>query len=849
MNLRGNKNFFPEDVPLWKIFKVDDLQPYETTFIANLNFSNRVQNQLRENNFSALSKLLTCTVGDIRNLRSIGNLSVNNIMDTLEDFFILRDSDARRKNSQIPPEIFVREEIMPPVKNLPENIKDRKFLLMVDAYNADIVNSQFSLSAKIPADLTIGDFPKFFIDNKVDFDRMILKNFTRWLDFDLDKLIESVLAIKSKDGRPLEVLKLRAEDNTLQMIGNKLNLTRERIRQIENRTIIRFHLRYKFKAEQLLLLLHAITEKTILTFDDMKHFVGEDTAVLMFLLSKTNFETKKLFYEPDTRSIVFHTPSKKNFYYTELAKNCPEIMHESEMEKIIKRVTKETGCYADLLRLRITQIYQREGAFYFRYRLPLVYKCGYVLREKFPHGYKISDTKDRDKLEKSIYEIFEGTEKFSHRSIALKVASAGVLCGRGKYIHPDYVNVPAEIIDLINNYVDNSDHEVLSFKEIFFALKDKFADTQIKDHYFLQGIMHYYRCPYTFFKDYVTKNPELNMSKELTRFVEKHGVVTAADIKAEFSTLNDTNINLLTPRCQDVIAVGEGKYMHSSLLNLRRKDFEVLEKTVREACKNYPVTSRYLFNLCKKTPYFQEFFRRNEIYRHEKLFGVIRHMFRYTFYFCRPFIALENITGITNKKVILCHIGDVDKISLDEIIGICEEQEINYLSKAALAESLRPEFVRVNDNELYRPAAVGIDEENIFAVVKKIRSALKKTEGWLSAKEFKDYKELPRLKVEWTDFLLESVISLAGDAIDKMRINANAAENPATVFVSKKFKETEIESFLTEILLDRQAKKPFKNKREVFKWMRSQGLCNTKLPNFLTEKHFAKDAAGKFVVK
>gem|GEM_PF-3405041 len=848
MKIEYAKDFYEE--PLQKIFKVSELKPFESILIANLDFNNRVQNQLRENNLTKLSQLLTYSVEDIYKLHSVGKVSVENILSTLNIFFDVRKAQNRIESlNNFTAADYLRKKIVPAIQNLPDNLQDKNFARLVEAYNVALVEDRIELLKTLPTDLSLAEFPQFFIDSKIDFDRSALQDFIDWLHFDLKNFADKMIQASVKNDRQLQVLKLRAEDKTLQSIGDEYGLTRERVRQLEEKIIRTFKLQFRFKAEQLFLILHTLTNKNVLTAAEVESFVGENCRMIYFLMSKANLGIQTFFYEPETQAIAFLPPDKTQVEYTELTKRLPEIMHKVDLEKEISRLAEEHDFTPDLLRLRVTQIYQRDGDFYFRYRLPLVYQCGYVLREKFPQGYRIAKNQDYEKMLKNIQEIFQTTEYHSKRNVDAKVATVGMICGRGKYIHPDYIHVPEGIIDLVNDFVEKSERDVLTFKEIFIKLKDHFVGTQITDHYILQGVMRHSNCPYAFFKDYITKDPELNFSKEFTRFVERKGIATTAEVKAEFISINDAVITLLISRCRDVVAIGDGRYMHSSLLNLRRADYAELEKVVRKLCENYPVTSRYIFDYCSKFAYFREFFDRNEIYRHEKLFGVIRHMFRYDFYYCRPFIALENITGITNKKVLLLHIGNVTHITIADVVKICEAQEIHYLSKTSLAESLRPEFIRVNESDLYRPEVIGLTEEHISEVVRQIRNALNKTDGWLSAKEFKDFEKLPHLQVEWTNFLLESVVGLTGDAVGRMKITSTSFDMPSTVFVSDKYKATEVETFLTEILLDRQKQQPFKNEKEVFKWLSSQGLCNTKLPGFLEEEHFERDAEGNFFVK
>lgn len=837
-------------IPLRNIFNVTNIEFYRNISVYDLNFNNRAQNQLRENNMTTLADILSRSTEDLTHLRNIGKSSVENILSALANFFKARQIEEEEIDlaENFSPEDYLQQNILPLLHALPDQIKDKNFTRLVQVYNLDALNAKLAFSKTLPSDLSVEEFPQFFITNKIGFDKVALKDFVEWLNFDLKKMADDMIYPYIKKDWYFEVLERRIAGQTLQEIGDHFNLTRERVRQVEYRLVNNFELHCRFKAEQLFFLLNILTDRQpILTAECAEKFIGESTKLIWFYMSKVKFSKVDFHYDFDTQAIVFYPPPREEINYTALVRFLPDFMHKDDMEKAIKRIAEEKKCCVDLLRMKVEQIFNREGDFFYRYQMSPVYKCGYILREKFPDGYKISNETYYKKMVRYLKEIFHDKTFPNSRNVDLKIARVGVMCGRGKYIHPDYIKVPPELIDIIKDFVDNSKRDVLPFKEIFQQLKSHFVGTQITDHYILQGVMRLYDCPYIFFKDYVTKNIAMNLSGELTRFVERKGTVNLADIKAEFPSFSDTNIPMMVQRCKDIIATGNGNFIHSRLLNLESKDYAALKEVVSRACKNYPVTSRYLFDLCRED--FQDFFERNQIDSHEKFVGILRHMFRDDFHFCRPFVAAEDITGITNREVLLLHIGKVDKISVEKVLGICEEQKINYLSKLSLTETLSPEFIRADEENFYRPESIGLTSEIISQVAQAIKAELETGKGWLSVKDFKDYKKLPRLKVQWTVFLLDGVIALAGDAVKTLKVSYASSEITSTIFISEKFANDTFRRFLMKILRERQEEKNFRDANEVLDWLKERGICKTRLPKFLTEKYFSRDAEGHFIIK
>ena len=417
-----------------------------------------------------------------------------------------------------------------------------------------------------------------------------------------------------------------------------------------------------------------------------------------------------------------------------------------------------------------------------------------------------------------------------------------MLCDRGKYIHPDFLHVPQKIILLINDYIEKSERTVLPYKEIFTALKKNFVGTQITNQYILQGVIKYCGTPYNLFRDYLTKNSDVNIATEFNNFVEKNGEVSTPEIKAEFISFQDHNITMLLQRCPEVIYIGEGKYLHSTQLDLSENDFAEIEKFLSANCSDSPVSSRYLFNFFWEN--FQDFLCRNKIENHDKLFGVLKYMFKEKFNFSRPYISATDITGITGKKVLLKFFENRDEIEIDELLKLCDEKAIRYVSKNILVDSLTPEFIRVDEFFLRRPESIGVTGEVIASVIENVRLVMERNGGWQSAKTFPDFEWLPRPKVSWNDFLLESVVRLSETDFKILKSQTSSSEFSTAVFVSEDFEEDDFDSFLLKVLSDEHEREPFQTKEEIFNWLKEKGLTHKKLPKFL-EQRLIVDEQGK----
>lgn len=790
-NFQIKKEILESTKTLKELFNISDCEPYENVWITSLFFNVRVENALQRANCNTLGDLLTYSIPRLLKMRNFGAGSVKNVISVLENFFKNHKFIADTESDEI--EIYK----------------------VIESGNLKNFTDEIS-------DVVTFEEPKKEVEEPKRIAEEDLKNFA-----------DEMIKVATKKEMQLEIISRRADGKTLEEIGRSFNITRERVRQIEKKSIRNFlnYNRNKLKKffDSILSLLGG---KSFITFEDLKNFIGENSAkILWFFIYKIDSDIKAFYLDEVTNTIVFNITSEKSIDYDKLISNLPEVLHKDELQEEIERIVKEQNCSEELLKLKILQIYKNSGQFFHKGRLTLNFQCGYILREKFQSGYKITDETHYNRFIRYLREFFGYEVEISQRALDAAISKIGVLCDRGKYIHPDFLHVPQNIILLINNYIQKSERTVLPYKEIFTALKENFVGTQITNQHILQGLIKYYGTPYNLARDCLTKDADVNLTVEFNNFVAKNGEVTTQEIKDEFISFQDHNIAMLLQRCPEVIRVGDGKYLHSTKLNVQENDSEKLEKLLQNVCADKPVTSHYLYNLFWER--FQDFLYRNEIEDADKLFGILKYMFSDKFNFSRPYISAANIAGFSNKKALLQHLEERDEVEIEDILNLCDDQGIKYISKSVLIENLSPEFIRVDEFYLRRPASIGVTDEVIVAVVENVQLAMERNGGWQSAKIFPDFEWFPRLEVSWNSFLLESIVKLSEKDFKILHFFSTVSEFSTAVFVSDNFEEDDFNSFCLKILLEEQEREPFQTKEEILNWLIENGLANRKFPKFL----------------
>lgn len=487
-------------------------------------------------------------------------------------------------------------------------------------------------------------------------------------------------------------------------------------------------------------------------------------------------------------------------------------------------------------------IYQQSENFLHRGRLTVVFMCEYVLKNRFQAGFKIADDFEADRFRQYMVELFGTCAKsITTRAIDADVGRLGVLCDRGKYIHPDYLVVDPSVIDTINDYIEASPRSLIPYGELFDALKEKFDGTQITNRFLLQGALKKYGCRFSTGRDFVRKTKSVTFVDELESFVSDRGIVHKSEIFAEFTSLGEAGLGQVVSRSANVFNIDNGYYIHAEQFDIQPEDYEMLRGYLSEACKEIPVNIRSVYDAVAEQ--FPEFMYRNDFEDRNKLFAALNYMFREEFSFSRPYIAKLGVNDISNRSVILQHIEDYDSIEIEELIDICDENGIHYVAPAYLCQMIAPDFIRVNRTTLMRRELTGITDEVIERANSIIRDLLE-VNGYIVGSKVNDFLWYPQIDIDWTEFLLENLI-VQSKKINVVYMFGDPLQHPNAIYVAEEFGKDTFDSFLIKILTEEVHKGSFTSKVEMRDWLREEGMIEAKLPNFLeSAKYFYVNETG-----
>lgn len=750
------------------------------------------------------------------------------------------------------------ERITQKIKQLPQEVTQKRLLPFMRAYSP---KSKFlsSLLSSCDDTTTVACIPLLnaMSDNPIPDDILAEEEkFIDWLNIDIDVTVNSIWEafLSDLNDRSREIFSLRAEGKTLETVGKQYGITRERIRQIESKVFHRFWKIYLIQTHDLIMLVYALRNgDNVLHFEELKDTIGDFASILWFCLKyapKYSPKHKCYYYSQTLDAIIFNIDNTADASETVLQSRInkaiaafPKVLEKDKKREFLLELAERTSLPLEILKRVFKSNYQKSGILYHKGRLAIVAMCEYVLKHRFPAGFKIADEFEEKRFKKELFELFGyDASNISGRSLDAKITGIGVLCDRGKYIHPDLMQVSRKLMDAVNDYIEASNKSVLPYTEIYEAMKEKFVGTQITNRYILQGAFKKYGCKFSTGKDFVKKTESASFVDEIDSFVEERGIVHKLEIFSAFPSLDDARLSQVVSRSENVFSIDNGEYIHVSQFDIEPEDYDLLRQYLTSACRDdIPVSILSVQeDAMEKYP---EFMFRNDFSDKNKLFAALNYMFRGEFNFSRPYIAKLGVKDISNRNVILQHIKDYDSIGIDELVDICDDNGIGYLSLSYLCQSLAPDFVRINKDTLMRRELTGITDETIDKVVKFLEDSLRFNEYVVGAR-IDDFIWLPEIDVEWNDFLLESLAVQSGK-IHVLYLIGSFPNHSNAVYVSDAYKNDKFSSFLIRLLKKEVHKGSFTSKTDMREWLQERGLIAKKLPAFIeSAKHFYVSKTG-----
>ena len=666
----------------------------------------------------------------------------------------------------------------------------------------------------------------------------IVIDFLQWLsNIKEEKLFNMFIAI-FKNERDKKIFKARAMGNTLEKVGNQYGITRERVRQLEKK-IMRSFIYYIQRVKPHYILLALSESENIISDDLIKKVYSEYSECFKYALKKGNIKNIK--FNEELLNFVFDDTEWQGLvelYINDL----PQIIECKQIDNVLKPIFCGTGFpieYKDIKKIVLSK-YLIIGNAYSKTKIGIGSLYLAVIKKYYPNGIKLFD-----KFETKRFKIFAenmfGDVKWpdTDRAISARIADLTVLCGRGRYILPDSIQIDDSLLIEIHEYIKNSERNALLFHELFERFKEKLLNhTNIDNRFFLQGVLKYkYSDEFVFNRDTVSKKIQKSRSigGEIENFIQsKEFIATKGEIKNEFLGITEIVINIHTTGNRNILLWGVGKYIHISKLILDNNTIGRLSDTLAIYTNQGPVSSHKLFGDLYNTE--NKFFLDNHIENHIALFSILEYLFKEEYKFSRPYIALKNSTAITSESIIQEFVSSFDELSITELKYFIDSNHIKITNFSALIDRLGDKFIRADLDFLIARDKLNLSD-NMVNRIEETLLAIMGIKGYISVRLLDDFLFFPSIEVKWTPFLLVSIVKYFCKRVKSINI-ATDYRCLNGIIVDSSLNINDYDELLHYVLKQEVKYASFKNMDKIKRFLLGQGLIIKNIPSSLFDKGY-----------
>ena len=635
----------------------------------------------------------------------------------------------------------------------------------IAAYSRNEVMRNMLLE-NVKDEMTLDQFVEF-IRTAAQIDAETLKkyiDFLKWCSFDIDAEIDQIWSGTIKNNSRTEtILKMRSQKNTLQEIGEKLGITRERVRQIE-RKATRIFLN-RIKMSNVLMKIYALRDQdSILTPEELSEYFGDKTDEYLYLLKNIS-DVKSMPVSYDSYLDVFIVGDETMSDRVQLfINNLPDHIEKKAKKKYIKAGMEEYDLNEEIIEEAIEEAFDLTGNIYHKTRLSLTDIYRNILSRYYPNGIHIYDEDELADFKAKIRNDYGNISlPDSIHAIGAGIARISILRDRGVYAleKADYISLKLQ--KRILDYIRHSRASVVSYSAVFVEFQDELNQFGIDNRYYLQGVMrHYFDEKLILGKDYIYKNSRAtSMTSEIVKFIKKSSSpVSKVEIQTAFPGVTDIVINNAVS--QEKILNYYGLYYHASHLQINQHEKQSMLGFIKEGIeKTGYIHSKDLF------PFVQEKYAlvlsRNGIGNQFSLFSALEYLYRNQFTFERPYIVRKGYEIDRPEERMREYVSGYDVVEISEIMACASEIHLTVYGILDLVNSFNDNYVLVDDERIASLEYVGITDQVVGSVLQLIETEI---DSSILIRDLDCIYQLPSLNVPWNEWLVYSIVNKWSDKLE-----------------------------------------------------------------------------------
>ena len=644
-------------------------------------------------------------------------------------------------------------------KRIPLFRRGNRAKYYIDAYSYDESARKELYDCYSDADSELGSiFTSLPIEDSSKFS--LAEKFLKWCTFDIQGEISRIFNKIYSRSRVRSVIEERARRRTLNEIGEQMDITRERVRQIESKAKRTFkHLESELKLMPKIFA--DLNGKEVISLEDLEIFGGEYADALVFLLKGE--ESGVFTYDSLLEGFVFGD-NDLSTRIQDYIDSLPDIIHKKEVGKIIDSVYEEYGIEKEYAEKSFYDSYKITGDVYHRSRLSLSQIYESVLKKYYADGIHVYDDEEIEYFRCHVHDDYGDISlPENNRAISARIADFCILAGRGIYIPKCEPLLSDELATEIYSYITENDSSILFIGNIFSVFEEKLEAEGVNNKYYLQGILHELYGDKLYFKrDYVSKDREFtSIYSSIISFVKASKYpVKKRELNEHFKGI--TEIMLLAAMNDSEILNYFGQYFHSSNLVIRESEKEYLSERLEMLLSDkdaHHIKDIYAV-LNAELP---EVFSRNAVDAPYRAFSLLEYIFRRQYKFSRPYIALKNVEiGRPNERLREM-LYSQDEFSVSDITEFARENHMQIQALIEYINSLNDKFLLTDNNTLKSIEIIGLNDD---IATKMEDIILEEITDTVPIRDLQCASKFPHINVPWNEWLVYSTIIKWGKRLE-----------------------------------------------------------------------------------
>lgn len=651
-----------------------------------------------------------------------------------------------------------RTEINELINNIPAYRRQNIVRGYIHAYTQDEDKRELLVSQYNSADSRLGDFIGQGLENENTF--LQVKKFFKWCTFNLSEDVETLLQPLFDNNRLKTVIEMRARKNTLERTGNKLNVTRERIRQLEAKAL-RIFAKYQGRIKLIAKISAEKNSNSIITPADIERYCENFSVELLYLLRNYNSSIYTYDAQLDVFIIGDDSIHERVYSYVE---TLPDFFSVKDLPQIIETAKEEHDLSGEMVEKAVCEAYRSTGDVFHRCRLSLGAIYTAILKEHYPNGIMAYDPEEIKRFRSLVTATYgEVNMPANDRALTARIAGICVLCGKGMYRLKQKQYIPKELAQRIYNYITESEYSIFLTNTLFAVFEEDLLKAGVDNKYYLQGILHeLYGDKLVFRRDYVSKDGgETSIYSSVMDLVQASRYpVSKSQIQEAFPGIPDIVISF---------AVGDpsilnyfGEYLHASKLTIAPEEERYLNDVIsRMLTDQLPHHIEDVYEIIDNER--PEILTRNAARFPFSAFSVLEYLFRDSYQFVRPYIAAKGVKIGRPSELLHDLLYSSEQFTFDDISDFCRENHYTIQSQLEFVNSCNDAYLIINNSTVMAIDKIGVTATIAQIVEDAIADEINCT---MPINQLTGWAKFPSLNVPWTDWLVYSVLAKWATKVD-----------------------------------------------------------------------------------